>query len=71
MRSRLTGYLAGVVIDEDGVPIPGVTIEISNPALMGIRVEVTTDKGSYRFSGLQPGAYKTVFSLEGFQTIGC
>lgn len=67
---RLTGKITGTVSDADGNPLPGVTLEISSPSLMGgVRVQVTSAKGSYRFINLPPGTYKLVFKLEGFQTL--
>lgn len=66
---RLTGKITGVVTDDEGVPLPGVAVEISSPALMGVRAQVTSEKGVYRFFSLPPGVYKVVFKLEGFQTI--
>jgi len=67
---RVTGKITGVVTDDEGVPIPGVTVEISSPALMGgIHSQVTSDKGIYRFLNLSPGTYTVVFKLQGFQTI--
>lgn len=65
---RLTGKITGVVTDE-GMPLPGVVVEISSPAMMGVRVQVTSEKGVYRFINLSPGVYKIVFKLAGFQTI--
>jgi len=32
---RLTGKITGTVSDTDGTPLPGVTLEISSPSLMG------------------------------------
>jgi outer membrane receptor protein involved in Fe transport len=67
---RLTGKIVGEVMDEDGAPLPGVSVEISSPVLLGgPNAQVTSEKGSYRFINLPPGAYKLVFKLEGFQTI--
>lgn len=67
---RLTGKITGEVKDEEGNPLPGITVEISSPVLMGgVHAQVTSETGSYRFIGLPPGIYKLVFSLEGFQTI--
>jgi Carboxypeptidase regulatory-like domain/TonB dependent receptor-like, beta-barrel/TonB-dependent Receptor Plug Domain len=67
---RLTGRVTGVVTDEEMNPLPGVTVEISSPALMGgASSETTNAKGGYRFANLPPGKYKIVFKLEGFQAI--
>src|SRR4030066_1448665 len=67
---RLTGKITGVVTDEQGAPLPGVTVEVSSLALMGcVHSQVTTDRGFYRFANLPPGTYRIVFKLEGFQTV--
>lgn len=67
---RLTGKIVGEVTEEDGTPLPGVTVELSSPSLLGgVRAQVTTEKGSYLFLNLPPGNYRLVFKVEGFQTI--
>jgi len=63
---RLTGKITGTVSDADGTPLPGVTVEISSPSMMGgVRSQITSDRGNYRFINLPPGTYKLVFKLEG------
>ena len=67
---RLTGKIVGEVTDEQGAVLPGVTIEISSPVLLGgVQAITTSDKGTYRFITLPPGDYKLVFRLDGFQTL--
>jgi len=67
---RVTGKIVGKVTDEEGGPLPGVTIEISSPSLMGgMQPQITTETGTYRFMNLPPGTYKLVFSLPGFQGV--
>lgn len=65
----IVGKIVGTAIDEEGVPLPGVSVEISSTSLMGIRGDVTSGEGRYRFVGLSPGTYKVVFSLGGFKEI--
>ena len=65
----LTGKITGVVTDEEGVPLPGVTIEASSPSLMGLQTTITSEKGTYRFASIPPGLYELVFVLEGFQRV--
>ena len=66
---RVTGKIIGKVNDDEGNPLPGVTIEISSPSLMGgVHSQFTSDDGDYRFINLPPGTYKLVFSLDGFRT---
>jgi outer membrane receptor protein involved in Fe transport len=67
---RLTGKIMGTISDTEGAPLPGVTAELSSPALMGgVHTEVTSEKGTYRFINLPPGIYSIVFSLKGFETV--
>lgn len=67
---RITGKITGVITDDEGIPLPGVSVEISSPALLGgVQAQVTSEKGTYRFHNLPPGVYKLVFKLENFQTI--
>lgn len=66
---RLTGKITGSVTDESGIPLPGVTVDISSPAMMGIQSQSTSKNGFYRFTNLNPGVYRIVFKLEGFKTI--
>jgi hypothetical protein len=63
----ITGKIEGVVRDSEGVPLPGVTVEATSPAAMGMQSTITSNKGSFRFSNLAPGIYKLAFDLDGFQ----
>jgi len=67
---RITGKIIGEVTDEEGAPLPGVTVEISSPSLMGgVHSQIASEDGRYRFINLPPGTYKLVFSINGFQTV--
>lgn len=62
--------IVGTVRDETGGVIPGVTVEVSSPALIeGTRTAITDQSGEYRVNDLRPGNYSITLSLEGFQTI--
>jgi hypothetical protein len=62
--------IAGVVRDSSGGVIPGVTVEVSSPALIeGTRSVATNDAGQYRLVDLRPGLYLVTFSLSGFNTV--
>jgi hypothetical protein len=65
-----TGTITGVVTDDQGAVMPGVTVSIQSPALIGgTRTAVTNTTGSYQFSQLAPGVYSVVFQLAGFNTL--
>lgn len=59
--------LAGVVTDETGGVLPGVTVEASSPALIEqVRAVATDGDGAYRIADLRPGVYTVTFTLPGF-----
>jgi outer membrane receptor protein involved in Fe transport len=67
---RLTGKIDGVVTDEQGAPLPGVTVELTSAVLMGgVQSQITSERGTYRFANLPPGTYKIAFKLQGFKTV--
>ena len=65
-EAQQTGTLAGVVRDAQAGVLPGVTISVSGPALIGgARTTVTGEAGSYTFQ-LPPGTYVVSYDLTGF-----
>ncbi len=53
-----TGRLIGTTVDESGAVLPGVTVTISSPALIGgVQSRVTDDQGEFNFVGIAPGEY--------------
>jgi hypothetical protein len=68
--AQTSSAIVGIIKDESGGAMPGVTVEISSPALIGgTSTTVSGPDGRYRVSNLVPGSYTVVFSLEGFQTV--
>ena len=63
------GIITGRVVDTDGEPLPGTTVEVRGPGLSEPRLEVTDRQGRYRVSGLSPGTYSVLFSLPGFGSV--
>ena len=62
--------IAGTVKDMSGGVLPGVTVEVSSPALIEGTKAATTDSGGvYRIVDLRPGMYTVKFTLSGFATV--
>jgi hypothetical protein len=66
-----TATLEGTVKGPDGAGLPGVTITVKSPVLMGERTAQTEAGGDYSIRGLPPGDYTITYALEGMapQTI--
>jgi Carboxypeptidase regulatory-like domain/TonB-dependent Receptor Plug Domain len=65
-----TGTIAGSVKDTTGAVLPGVTVEVSSPALIEkTRTGVTDGEGAYKIINLRPGTYSVTFTLTGFSTV--
>ena len=61
-----TGNLTGVVKDDSGAALPGVTVTVTSPQLLGSRSATTNDAGEYTLSLLPPGVYRAEYVLAGF-----
>jgi len=62
--------ITGVVKDTSGAVLPGVTVEVSSPALIEkTRSTVTDGSGLYQIISLPPGSYAVTFTLTGFNTV--
>lgn len=65
-----TGAIEGTVQDMGRGPIPGVTVTVSSPSLIGGSTKTYTGQnGSYRFPTLTPGVYAVQAQLSGFSTV--
>src|SRR5687768_15303609 len=67
--AQVLGTITGTARDASGGVLPGVTVEVSSPALIEkVRTAVTDGSGVYRIVNLPPGSYTVVFTLTGFNT---
>ncbi len=67
---QTTATITGRATDASGGLLPGVTMAITSPAMIGgERSTVTDGQGAYQFTLLPPGEYRVVFTLAGFATL--
>lgn len=70
MASAQTSSISGTVRDASGGVLPGVTVEVSSPALIEkTRSTVTGGSGQYTILALRPGIYTVKFELPGFAVV--
>lgn len=60
------GEIIGKVVDDQGGVLPGVTVTLSGPAIMGAPVTMTNERGLYRFPAVRSGTHRLEFELPGF-----
>ena len=62
-----TGNLFGTVTDEQGEPLPGISLTLTGVGAP--RIQISNAAGQYRFLSLPPGSYELTAELEGFSTV--
>jgi len=63
------GVITGRIADSSSAVLPGVTVTLTSPAVMGEREQISGETGNYRFTLLPPGVYTLKFELPGFKTL--
>ena len=63
-----TGSIYGKILDDKGVPLPGVQIVLESEVLP-MQSAQSGASGSFRFANLPPGGYSVNFSIEGFTEV--
>ncbi len=63
------GRLTGTVSDAQGAVMPGVTVTVTSPSLIGVQTTVSEVNGRYLFPALPSGTYRVSFELSGFQRL--
>ena len=61
------GTLKVIVIDDEGNVLPGVSMTLSSPVMMGSKTLITSVVGEVFFINLTPGTYELKSNLPGFQ----
>ena len=70
LAAAAQSQIVGLVRDESGGVLPGVSVEVASPVLIEkVRSAVTDEQGRYRIIDLRPGNYTVTFGLTGFSTV--
>src|SRR5258708_6194538 len=64
-----SGEISGTVVDSSGLPVPGVTLTLTNQGTNVARVVQNNEVGLYVISAIPPGTYDLKAELTGFQTV--
>ena len=62
------GLIEGSVVDQQGLPLPGVVVTASNTSTGFSRSASTDSSGKYRIGGLVVGVYEVKVALSGFNS---
>ena len=66
--AQATAQLSGIVTDESGAVLPGVTVTATQTDTGFTRTVVTDESGAYVMPNLPTGPYRLEVSLQGFRT---
>lgn len=61
--------LNGRVRDPSGLPLPGATITLGEPATGFSRTTISGEDGAYIVGNLRPGTYDVTVEMQGFSTV--
>jgi hypothetical protein len=61
------GNIRGIVVDKDGLPLPGATVTLESKAF-GSRHVTIPESGAFRFINITPSVYTLKCGLAGFKT---
>src|SRR5262245_48180178 len=68
--SSAQSAIVGLLTDDSGGVLPGVTVEASSPVMIeGSKTTLTASTGRYCFLEMRAGQSKLTFSLTGFGTV--
>ena len=67
--TQTTGAVNGTVTDASKAILPGVTVTLTGPSVMGSMTAVTDDQGFYRINAVPPGDFQLTYELAGFSKV--
>jgi hypothetical protein len=66
-RAVESATVAGVVLGQDGAPLPGVSLALARPDGSQSRLAATGESGVFRLTGLEPGNWDLAATSPGFE----
>jgi hypothetical protein len=66
-QSVLEGKITGTVSDDKGEALPGATVELTGPSIMGKRAVASSAKGVYVFLNVPPGTFTITATMPSFK----
>jgi hypothetical protein len=66
LAQQTTGTILGTVTDDSGSSLPGATVTLSGPRIVGAQTAVSSDRGTYRIAAVPPGDYILEIKMSGF-----
>ena len=67
LAQETTGSITGLIVDPQGLAVPGVTITVTGP--QGAKTAVTEASGRFNVPFLVPGTYTVRSELQGFKPV--
>src|SRR2546427_6793094 len=64
-----TATISGIVRDQTGAVLPGVSIQVINRETGGVRTAITDEAGRYRVPALEAGTYAIEGTLPGVRKV--
>jgi outer membrane receptor protein involved in Fe transport len=68
-QTSVNGSIRGLITDEQGAVLPGVTVVATSPTVAGSFLAVSDSAGLYRLIDLPPGEYTLAAELSGFSKL--
>ena len=63
------GVVTGTVTDEQGLALPGATIELVNEGTATVRPLTSESNGAFTFSAVDPATYTLKVTMQGFRAV--
>ena len=61
--------IGGRIVDDTGGVLPGVSVNVTSPALLADREAFSDASGNFLVTNLHSGEYTVTFTLQGFGTV--